>query len=304
MRPGRPHDRPATRRGPTRRARRVALASCGALVLLLTACTGGQTTDASPSTLPPHVSVELRQLRSDVASRWAQVMITNDGPTALVVGGVRVDDPRFDGPAERINDRESTVRAGSTVAIPVQLPAVACPAPDDATPTVTLDWSTTDASGTATARLTDPLSFVPPLHARECRAQALEAAADVTISAFTPSAPGQPADLSLTITPTGDGDAKIVAIHSTNLLTWAGHPNVDYPLDVVITGDGTAPVEVHLPMIPLRCDPHVVQEDKRGTVFNVDIELDGEPGQIQLAAGEEMRGHILTWVGQWCGFPN
>lgn len=307
MRPGRPHDRPATRRGLDRRARLAALVSCGALAVLLASCTGqaadgGRTTDASA--LPPHVSVELRQLRSDVASRWAQVMITNDGSADLVVGPVRVDDPRFDGPAERINDRESTVRAGATVAIPVQLPAVACPAPDDAKGTVTLDWSTTDASGTAIAPLTDPLSFVPPLHERECRAQALEAAADVTISAFTPSAAGEPADLTLTISPTGAADAQIVAIHSTNLLTWAGHPNVDYPLDVAITGVGTAPIEVHLPLIPLRCDPHAVQEDKRGTVFNVDIELDGEPGQIQLAAGEEMRGHILTWVGQWCGFPS
>ncbi|QIG41158.1 hypothetical protein G5T42_06700 [Microbacterium sp. 4R-513] len=277
------------------------------MTLALAACTtagGTGATDASPTALPAHVTVELRQLRSDVASRWAQVMITNDGETDLVVGPLHVDDPRFDGPAERINDRESTVRAGSKVAIPVQLPAVACPAPDEGTGTVTLGWSTDGASGTATAPLADPLSFVPPLHERECRAQALAEAADVTISSFTPSPSGQPADLTLTIAPTGDGAAAIDGIHSTNLLTWVGYPNVEHPLDVQVKKDDVAPIEVHLPMVPLRCDPHVVQEDKRGTVFNVDIELDGEPGQIQLAATEEMRGRILTWVGQWCGFPS
>lgn len=295
--------------GAARRRRRFAAASCGALALALAiaGCTGGgagERTDASPTALPAGVTVELRQLRSDVATRWAQVMITNRSDAELVVGALHVDDPRFDGPAERINDRESHVRAGSTVAIPVQLPTVACPAPDDATGTVTLAWSNDDGSGTATAELTDPLSFVPPLHERECRAQALAAAADVAITSFTASPAGEPADLTVTITPTGDGSATIDDIHSTNLLTWVDHPSVEFPLDIEVAEGDTEAIEAHLPMLPFRCDPHAVQEDKRGTVFNVDIELDGEPGQIQLAATEEMRGRILTWVGQWCGFPS
>jgi hypothetical protein len=237
-------------------------------------------------------------------------MVTNDGDTDLVVGSLQVDDPRFDGAAERINDRDSRVRAGTTVAIPVQLPPVACPATDEAEGTVTLEWSTTDASrsttasGTATAPLGDPLSFVPPLHERECRAQALAAAADVQISAFTPSPSGTPADLTLTVAPTGAGGARLDDIHTTNLLTWETHQALDYPLAIDLAAGDTTPIEVHLPLIPLRCDPHAVQEDKRGTVFNLDITLAGEPGQIQLAATEEMRGRILTWVGQWCGFPS
>ena len=55
-------------------------------------------------------------------------------------------------------------------------------------------------------------------------------------------------------------------------------------------------------MRPVRCDPHVVQEDKRGTIFDVRVELDGEPGQVELFVGEDMRGRILTWVAEWCGF--
>lgn len=288
------------------------------LVLGLAGCAAGGagTTDASSSTLPAGVTVELRQLRSDVAARQAQVMITNGSGADLVVGALHVDDPRFDGAAERITDRDSTIRPGATVAIPVQLPPVDCAAADDATGEVTFEWSrgdeTTDApaggagssSGTATVPLADPLSFVPPLHERECRAEALAAAAAVTISGFTPSPPGEPADLTLAIAPTGDGAAAIRGIHSTNLLTWVGHPGIAYPLDIEVAAGDAEPIEVLLPMVPLRCDPHAVQEDKRGTVFNLDIELDGEPGQIQLAATEEMRGRILTWVGQWCGFPS
>lgn len=296
----------------TRRVAAVSLVLVLAATWLTACTTAGATvspsasnasTDASPSTLPAGVTVELRQLRSDVAARWAQVMFTNKGDEELAVGALRVDDPRLDGPAERITDRTSVVRAGSTVAIPVQLPPVSCSAPDDAEGTVTFAWSSASAAATAIAPLPDPLSLLPPLHERECRAQALAAAADVTISGFTPSPPGEPAGLTLRIAPTGGGAAEITGIHSTNLLTWVGHPGVAYPLGIAVASADTAPTEVQLPMIPLRCDPHAVQEDKRGTVFTLDVDLDGEPGQIQLAASEELRGHILTWVGQWCEFP-
>lgn len=278
-------------------------------VLALAGCTTAAPANAPPETgtvtgLPAGVTVELRQLRSDVAARQAQVMITNGGAEPLTVGALRVDDPRFDGPAERLHDRESSIRAGGTVAIPVQLPPVACPGGDESAATVTLSWSTEDDSGQATAALADPLAFVPPLHERECRAVALAQAADVSISDFAPSPPGEPARLTLTVAPTGRAAAEVVGIHSTNLLTWVGHPGVVYPLEITV-GEGDAePLEVRLPLVPLRCDPHAVQEDKRGTVFNVDIAIDGEPGQIQLAATEEMRGRILTWVGEWCEFPS
>ena len=45
-----------------------------------------------------------------------------------------------------------------------------------------------------------------------------------------------------------------------------------------------------------------MQEDKRGTIFDLEVEIDGEPGEIELAASEELRGRMLTWVADWCGF--
>ena len=59
---------------------------------------------------------------------------------------------------------------------------------------------------------------------------------------------------------------------------------------------------VVLPLVPLRCDPHVVQEDKRGTIFTIEVEIDGSKGAIELPAPEDLRGQILTWVAPWCGF--
>jgi hypothetical protein len=152
------------------------------------------------------------------------------------------------------------------------------------------------------APLPDTLGFLPRLIETECRGQALADAATVAISSFEPSSAGVPAALVLEIAPTGEGAARIAAIQSTNLLTFAGMAARSFPIDVAIAPGDTTPTTVELPLMPLRCDPHAVQEDKRGTVFSLEVELGGEAGLVQVAASEDMRGRILTWVADWCGF--
>ena len=274
------------------------------MVTALAGCTAGGGTDASATVLPDGVTVELQQLRSDVATRQAQVTIMNGTSETVTVGAIEVHDPRFEAPAERVHDRQSRIAAGASVAIPVQLGPATCPAPDDATARVTIDWSTADATGRAIADLPDPLSFVPPLHDRECREAGLAEAAAVTLSSFTPSAAGTPADLTLTIVPTGRAAAVVDSIRATNLLSWSETSAQLYPIAAQVRGGDVETREVHLPVVPLRCDPHAVQEDKRGTIFTLDVEVDGKRGEVQLAATEQMRGSILTWVAQWCGFGN
>ena len=122
------------------------------------------------------------------------------------------------------------------------------------------------------------------------------------IASFEPSPAGVPADLALLIEPTGAGGATISAIQTTNLLAFTTATGGRFPIDLTLSPGETTPTTVHLPLVPLRCDPHAVQEDKRGTVFNVEVVLDGEPGLVQVAATEDMRGRILTWVANWCGF--
>ena len=117
--------------------------------------------------------------------------------------------------------------------------------------------------------------------------------------------PGEPAVLTLAIEPTGRAAARIDGIQTTNLITFADAADgtLDtYPIDVDVTQAETDPVEVRLPLVPLRCDAHAVQEDKRGTIFDLEVVVDGDPAEIELAASEELRGRILTWVADWCGF--
>jgi hypothetical protein len=254
-------------------------------------------------TLPAGVTVELVQLRADVAPRHAQVHVVNGSGAAITVGDVRVEDPRFDGPATRVVARRtSTIPEGRSVDVRVQLAPVDCDV-RDGTATVVLELLDADATVEVTAAASDPLDFVAPLHERECRRERLADAATVAFTGFTASATGEPAALELTITPTGAGDAKIVGVQRTNLLEFRGAAaDGAYPLSVDIVEGAVEPVVVKLPLVPFRCDPHAVLEDKRGTIFGVTVEAGGDSGDIEVFVGDEMRGDILSWVAEWCDF--
>ncbi|WP_274646542.1 hypothetical protein [Microbacterium sp. C7(2022)] len=284
--------------------------------------------DTDPAVLPEGVRVELIQLRADVAPRQAQLRIINDSDRSLTVGAVQVEDPRFDGAATRVDaERTSRVAAGATVDVRVQLPPMACAVParepgagtaaGDGTLVVQMEVpSPSDSAGAPVVAepvmASDPLGFVEPLYERECRAEALAEAARVEFTEFTPSQAGEPAALTLAITPM-DGGATIVGVQRTNLIDF-GAATVDgaYPVDLTIDASDEVTV-IDLPIVPFRCDPHAVQEDKRGTIFDVRVIVDGETGEtgetgesgeIALFVGEDMRGEILTWVAQWCGFAD
>ena len=274
-----------------------------AAALVLAGCTASSA-DPSATALPTGVTVELQQLRADVAPRQMQVHVTNESDEPLTVGAVRVEDDRFDGPAVRvIADRESVVRPGGSVDIRVQLPAVDCTAGDAGESRVVLEILSASAATEVAASARDRLGFLAPLHERECLYERVTDAATLAFTGFTPSAPGEPATLQLTVSPTGTGEAVVTGIEGTNLLDFgsAGTAQV-YPLDLAVRPGDTAPVVREIPLVPFRCDPHAVQEDKRGTIFEVRVELEGEPGEFQLFVGEELRGRILTWVADWCGF--
>src|SRR5690606_27385569 len=145
-------------------------------------------------------------------------------------------DPRFDGAAARVLDRESTVVPGGVVDIRIQLPPMRCPAPEDASSVLTVRVG--EEPGTLVAVLiAEGLPFLAALHARECVAAALAAAAEVSFAGFTPSAAGEPAQLAVRVAPTGAGvKGELTAIFATNLLYFGGGPDpaVSYPLDVEI----------------------------------------------------------------------
>lgn len=276
------------------------------MIVLLAGCAAPADPVATPSTgLPAGVTVELRQTRADVAFRQAAVEVRNATDRTLVVGAVSVTDPRFAAPAGRVVARTSTLAPGAVADVRVQLAEVACDVPDEAAATVTLHyrWGDGDAEAVATAPIVDAVPFVAALHANECLQAEAERSARVTFGRFTPSPPGEPARLEMVVTPTaGTGALRIVGIRETNLLTTPDVEDSVHPLEIDQTGVGRSAVTVELPILPARCDAHAVQEDKRGTVFRLLVEVDGRAGSFDLAATPEMRGEILGWIAEWCVF--
>lgn len=276
------------------------LRRCARLAVLTTAAAllaGCAVAPVGNDPLPEGVSVSFVQLRSDVAARQGQVQIRNGTSEPIEVGEVAVTDPRFDGEATRaVEGRTSRVPPGGTVDVRVQLPPMACDG-DEGSMTVLLDLG--DAA--VERSLPDGLDVIGPLHERECLAARVTDAAALSFASFEPSPPGVPASLVLSVEPSGDGSVEFRGIQTTNLLTFEGTAGDTYLLGLEISPSSEA-TTVALPLVPFRCDPHAVQEDKRGTVFTLEIALDGEPGEIELAAPEDMRGRMLTWVADWCGF--
>ena len=266
---------------------------------------------ATATALPAGVSVELRQARSDVAARQASVRVINASDQELRIGPVSVVDPRFEAPAERLVDRSSRLRPGGAVDVHLQLAPVACgpgieSQGDQAT--VTLQYERDGVATVARVPITDPVPFVAALHERECLHERVLQAATIAFGSFAPSPAGMPAELTLEIGPParaeGEGRpgpaVRLVGIRETNLLTFEGlAPPGMLPLDIDIDG---RPATVPLPLLPARCDPHAVLEDKRGSVFRVLAEVDGAEGSFDLAASEELRGRLLDWVAAWCGY--
>ena len=197
---------------------------------------------------------------------------------------------------------------GGTVDIRIQLPELSLRRrPTTATSTVELtfvDATPRSARGHG-ARCPTRSASSPPLHERECRAQALADAATVTFTSFAAVAAGRARrPRARRSRPPATAGPRIAEIQSTNLLDVRRlAARRSFPIDLTVVAAATpSPSSCTLPLVPLRCDPHAVQEDKRGTVFDLEVELDGEPGLVQVAADEEMRGRILTWVADWCGF--
>lgn len=278
------------------------------LSVMLSGCVAGVSGPQSSTPLPglpEGVTVAVTQQRSDVADRQAEVQIRNGTGAAIRIGDVRLDDPRFSAPATRVIDRTSTLAPGATANVRVQLPAVACAGDAEAaTSTVTIAYEVDGRAGTGTAPAAELFPFLAALHQRECVAQAVTDVADVRFGAFTPSTAGSPAALDLEIVPRAGvaGDLVLTGIRETNLLSFAGRDDGSFPLAVTTTGADRRAQTVALPLVPARCDPHAVQEDKRGTVFTLDVVVGGDAGQFTLAADADLKAQLLAWVTRWCGY--
>lgn len=121
--------------------------------------------------------------------------------------------------------------------------------------------------------------------------------ADGTLIAFVP----------VSIDPTGaNASFTIDALEDTVLLTLSdGNGGADESLPLGRTVSGLEPPSsFEIPIVPGRCDPHAIAEDKQGTIFILQLTApDGSTGRMRVAATPTARASIYEFFAAACGLP-
>lgn len=277
--------------------------------------TGASTTAAAP--LPREalaaLRAEVRQSRTDRAARVVQVAVHNDGTTDLEVVEVRLVSPTVEGVAVSEDGRRAP--AGTRRDVSVALGEPVCDAGPGAGATSDAGGATvrievvdgTGRRGTLDVTPEDPNGHLARIHGEDCAAVAVARGAALALGPGL--ATRQEPDgrwvgtLTLTLTPRAGGpEVAVDAVERTVLLDPAtGGSQWPAALSTATGGAGT----VGLDVVPARCDPHAVAEDKRGTAFGVHARVDGVAQPVfHVTADDALRGLVHEFVALACGWPS
>ena len=257
--------------------------------------------------LPAGVTVSVFQNRFDYSLRQLELAVQNSTSTPITVTGASFVSTRFATPATWTRPQE--IPDAATRDLKVQLTDPVC---DGGTPSDTVELSFTLAdgrSGTATLIPTDEQKKVDAINNEDCLGVSVAAIAAITPpdqAVWTPGAHA-PALVELAVTPTGaDGSFTINFAKGTVLLSLvdeaSGQP-YDMQLGQVVDAKAGASV-IPLEVVPARCDPHAIEEDKRGTFFPLDIQAsDGRAGRLYIAVSDEVRRSLYDFYADYCGLP-
>jgi hypothetical protein len=244
----------------------------------------------------------------DVADRQVQVKLRNESDRDVVVERMILVSSAFDAPMV-YRKSGSHLDAGRAVDMPVVLSAPVC---DSAAGehTVRVDYRLGDGTtGTVEVDAADDRGAVADLHAAECFVLDVNEVAALSFR-------GEPrvvlrggsltADLTVDVTAvdaSGDAGLQVLRMGNTTLLqhldaaTLAPLPE-GLPLDVRAPDAGT--VSFTATLVPGRCDPHAVAEDKQGTRFPVLVDLDGRQGLVPVPAPEPLKVALYDFVRDAC----
>lgn len=273
------------------------LALVAGLVLAggLAACTSGGLEGLSAS---------VYQTRMDVAVRQVEVRLVNGTGQDLTVRHLALDSTSFT-PTMDYPRADSLVTAGRTVDLPVALSTAACGG-GERRHTVRVDYRLGDGrQGSVEVDAADEGGRIEQLREAECFAADVAAVAGLEIV----DAPrvrdlGEQlvAEVDVQVTPREAGELEIRRAGSTTLLQQvdpvSGERLVDgWEPGLVVTG----PTDLTLTLVPGRCDAHAVAEDKQGTMFPLDVVLDGREGQVVVVSPPEVTGELYAFVQEACG---
>ncbi|MGM7697567.1 hypothetical protein [Microbacterium sp. A84] len=271
------------------------VASAMVSLMLLSACTSSPERNA-----PDGVTVSLVQGRTDIASGLVSIRVQNDGEETVRVLTASYLDPRFATGAEW--DRATDIPAGAARALRVEVPPPDCDVGiESASGTAQLTFSTSEGETVAAYDVTDPFDFVSPYIEAACFAKQLSETATIALEGVMVEANGEGAVLEMRVTANSEDAVVLDSVDGTVLLAPDGGDEAWHP-QVTVTPGTSASVELRV--VPTRCDPHAVVEDKVGTRFPASITiLSSTPrtGVFVIVADDAQRAALYGYVTGHCG---
>jgi hypothetical protein len=281
--------------------RTLAIVAGASLMVGLSACD----LNADPYESPDDVRISVYQPRPDVAKNRIAIQVHNDGTEPVTITSAELESTYFAEPFVW-RSQTATVPAGYAVDLRVDIPVDAVCDDEPAEHSVRFTWTQGDSSGIWSETPDDPFHVLDLLHDAACLVERTGDVATLTARTLTtPAAMPGPADLLITAfpPPSSSGSFTIDAVHSTTLLNPAGPDGTgvaELPLDVTVSADG--PPEIHVPIVPNRCDAHALAEDKVGTRMPLYVTLDdGTSGRLVLSASDELRAQMYAFYSAYCG---
>jgi hypothetical protein len=279
---------------------RTAASALLAALLLLAGC--APATPPAGRTATPQLTVALVQNRSDGPVGRLQLRVTNGSREDLRVDTATLESTALAAPA--VWDKGTTIPAGATRDLPVRFPGASCA---DGEPETVVRVEVATAAGEVRVDVspTDPNARLPLLTDTDCFAQGVAAVGEVALAALhAADAPGT-AELEVRVDSAGgDGTLQITSIQSTTLFTPLdadGSPATAGPVGLELR-PGESSATARVPIVPNRCDPHALAEDKIGTLFVFAAELQGGPsGSLTVPASPELRGDLYDYFTRACG---
>ncbi|MFN4001463.1 hypothetical protein [Microcella sp.] len=297
--------------------RRALLAPCVAAVLVvasavLSGCSPADPADPGSIALPGPVTAadvavtaEVYRSRIDPSRGGMQLSVRNDGPVPLTIVGTRLESPALQQPIVR--ERTTVIGPGLTRDLALTLTPAACPAGDPDPPQAVLvvqliDGSTAEVAVPTVDRIGQWAEWV----AAECFAAAVAERVQLTVRHDPARDDGALIGLLLDIAPrsgAGEAGVELVSLSDTVLFGLVqssdGRRVTRAPLPTG-TGDGAAAVSIPILLTPARCDAHALADDKQGTLFRIDVVLDGVPGTVTIAADSATRAGLYDAFRRAC----
>lgn len=292
----------------TLRAAVVALA----LALSATGCSlpapASGTSSATPSASLADVELaaELYRSRIDPARGGIQLSVRNDGTASITIVRAVLDSPSL--ATDIVRDRTTEIGPGLTRDLALTLTTPVCPAATLQAPDAVLTLELADGT-LAEVRVptTDRLGQWSDWVEAECFAVAVLERSSIAVRHDAEHDDGALIGL-LVEGVLRDPGLELVALNGTVLFSLVRPDDGARVTSVVLSGaagedpeGGAVAVSIPLLLTPARCDAHALADDKQGTLFRLEVLLDGEPGAVTLTADAETRAALYDAFTRACG---